>query len=275
VSTESAAAWSEVAGGWERHAARMSASLAPVTERLLERLAPRPGETILEIGAGLGEVGLRVAGLVRPGGRVLVTDVSEGMLDAARRNAGDAENVEVMHVDAQTMPFEAASVDGIVARFAYMLVPNLEAAFAESSRVLRPGGRLAFAVWAEGTENRWASTIGRALVELGLVDPPEPDTPGPFRLAERERLRELVTGAGLEEPEIDDVEIQMRYVSFEEYWEVTRDLSMSLRNALTGLSAEDTTVLRGRVEEALTPYAGEDGLVIPGLARVLSTRRPG
>ena len=273
MSTESAAAWSEVAAGWERHAARMSASVEPVTERLLARLAPSPGETILELGAGLGEVGLRIAELVRPGGRVLVTDISDGMLDAARRNIGGIENIELARVDAQAIPFESESVDGIVARFAYMLVADVAAGFAETQRVLRPGGRLAFAVWASGGENVWASTIGRTLLDLGLMDPPEPDTPGPFRLADTERLRELVTGAGLEEPEIDDVEIEMRYASFDEYWEVTRDLSMSLRNALAALGTDEAADLRGRAEVALAPYAGEDELVIPGLARVVSTHR--
>jgi SAM-dependent methyltransferase len=274
MSTESAEAWSAVAAGWERQAGRMAASMEPVTVRLLERLAPKPGEVILEIGAGTGEVGRRVAGLVRADGRVIVTDVAEGMLDAARRIGAGIPNVEYALVDAQQMPFETASVDAIVARFAYMLVPDVRAGFRESARVVRPGGRLAFAVWASGAENPWGSTVGRTLVDLGLMEPPEPDAPGPFRLADRERVKELVADAGFGEPEIEDLEIELRYSSLDEFWEVTGDLSMSLRQALMRLNADEAAQLRSRVNEMLGAYAGANGLVLPGRARVVSATRP-
>jgi hypothetical protein len=113
------------------------------------------------------------------------------------------------------------------------------------------------------------------MLELGLVEPPEPDTPGPFRLADRERVYELVTAAGLDEPEVDDVRITMRYGSLEDYWDVTRDLSMSLRAALDRMTTDEAAELRARVEDGLAAHGGANDLAIPGLARVFSTRRPG
>ena len=268
--TESAAAWSAVAAGWDRHEAVVSANSRPVTERLLERLDPQPGERILAIGAGTGEVGLLVADRVGPDGHVTITDQAEAMVEAVRRRSEDRPNVTAAVVDAQSLDLPAGSVDGIVSRFAYMLIPDLDAAFGGSRRVLRSGGRLVFAVWATAPENPWASTVGRALVELGHAEPPDPDAPGPFRLDDRERLRTLVTEAGFSDVVIEDVPLAMRYESFDDYWDVTRDLAMSLREALAGLPADEADELRSRVERAFERYATGDGLALPALARVVS-----
>ena len=271
---ESARAWSEVASGWERRDAWVSSGSRPVTERLLERLDPQQGERMLEVGGGLGEVGRLVAERVGPEGRVLISDQAAAMAEAARRHSEGLDNVSVQVVDAQAMELESESFDGVVSRYSYMLMPDPAAGLAETRRVLRPGGRLAFAVWAAAADNPWGSAIGRTMIDLGLADPPEPDAPGPFRLADPERVRSLVAGAGLAQPRVDEVEIAMRYASFDEYWEVTQDLAMSLREALTRISAAEADELRTRVRDSLAKYDGADGVAIPGLARVFSTVRP-
>jgi SAM-dependent methyltransferase len=270
TATESASAWSAVASGWERRDRFISEGARPVTDRLLTELDPRPGQEILEVGGGLGEVGRRAAELVRPGGRVLVIDQSPAMVEAARRLGAQHDNLEVRVLDAQALDLDSASVDGVVSRFAYMLVPDPVAALTEARRVLRPGGRLALAVWAAPEENPWGSTIGRSLVELGIVERPEPDTPGPFRLADPARLESLVRGAGFAEPTVAGVDVTMRYASFDEYWDVTRDLSMSLREALARVPESAAAELRSRVDESLAQYAGDEGLAIPGRAWVTS-----
>jgi SAM-dependent methyltransferase len=253
----------------------VSAGARPVTERLLATLDPRPGQTILELGGGVGEVGLAVAERVGFEGHVLITDQSEAMVDAARRRAEGRRNVTCRTADAQALDLPAESVDGVVSRYVIMLVADPAAGLAEARRVLRPGGRFVAAVWASADENRWGSTIGRTMVALGLADPPEPDAPGPFRLGDVERVRSLVVDAGFEPPEIDDVPVTMRYESFDDYWTITSDLSMTLRNALERLSDDDAAAVRKRVESMLSAYADEDGrLAVPGLARVVATRRP-
>jgi SAM-dependent methyltransferase len=267
-STESAAAWSTVAEGWERRNATLSANAKPVTDRLLALLDPQPGEQILEIGAGIGEVGRLVADRVGADGRVLVTDQADGMVEAARRHSLDHANVSVAVADVQSLDLPDGSFDGIVSRFTYMLVPDVAAGLSESRRVLRPGGRLVFAVWASALENPWASIVGRTMIELGHAEPPEPDSPGPFRLDDPERLRDLVTAAGFSDVAIEDVDAPMRYASFDEYWDTTRDLAMSLRNVLAELPAEDAERLRSRIAEQIEHYAHGGRLEVPGRARV-------
>jgi SAM-dependent methyltransferase len=200
---------------------------------------------------------------------VLITDQSEAMVEAVRRRSSDRPNVDVAVADAQALDVPDSSVDGVVSRFAVMLVPDVDAALGEIRRVLRPGGRVAFAVWASAPENPWASTVGRTMVELGHAEPPPPDAPGPFRLADRDRLAALVAAAGFVDTTIEDVELSMDYASFDEYWEVTRDLAMSLRDALGRLPPGEADELRSRIQQELEPYATANGLAIPGLARVV------
>ena len=271
--TESAAAWSEVAAGWERRDPWVSAGAKPVTEKLLERLAPQPGHAILELGGGVGEVGRGVAARVGPDGRVLITDQSEAMIEVARRAAEGVANVSFQAADAQSTGLPAESFDGVVGRFVLMLAQDPAAVIAETHRVLRTGGQVAFAVWASAPDNPWGSTIGRALLDLGLAEPPEPDAPGPFRLADVDRVRLLFDSAGFDHPILDEVPIAMRYASFDEYWDVTCDLAMSLRNALRELPEERAEELRSLVRERLAQYEGDAGLEIPGLARVFSSRK--
>jgi len=230
---------------------------------------------VLELGAGVGEVGRLVAARVGPDGHVIQTDQAPAMVEAARRRAEGAGNVSFAVADAQALDLETASVDGVVSRFTYMLVPDPAAALAETHRVLRPGGRLAFAVWAAAPENPWGSSVGKAMLDLGHTEPPTPDAPGPFRLADPDHLRVLVGDAGFPGAGIEDVPIAMRYGSFDEYWDVTRDLAMTLRAVLARLSEAQTDELRERVATALDAYRDAGGLEIPGLARVVSATRPG
>ena len=76
-----------MAPGWDRRSAYFEQTAQPVTERMLERLAPRAGETILDLAAGSGAVGLAAAALVGRGGQAIVSDFSEEMVEAAQRNA--------------------------------------------------------------------------------------------------------------------------------------------------------------------------------------------
>ena len=145
--------------------------------------------------------------LIQPGGALLSTDVAPEMVDVARRRAAalGLEGVEFAVEDAAKLSLADASVDGVLCRFGMMLVPDMERAAAEMARVLRPGGRAVLAVWASSRVNPWMTAAGRAALELGLTDPPDPEAPGPFRLADPERLRSVVESGGLEIQVVEEV----------------------------------------------------------------------
>ena len=146
---EMIARWDSMAAGWKATRANFQHAMEPVSQWLVEAIHPQPGHSVLELAAGLGDTGLLAAQLVAPGGSVLITDGSENMVAAAREHAEEvgATNVELRSMQAEWIDLPTASVDGVICRFGYMLLLDPEAALRETRRVLKPGGRVALAVW--------------------------------------------------------------------------------------------------------------------------------
>jgi SAM-dependent methyltransferase len=269
-------AWEGVAAGWERRRELVWDVSRQVAERLVDALDPQPGETILELACGPGDTGFAAAARLGASGKLLSTDFAEGMVAAARRRSVELglTNVEHRVMDGQEIDLPDESVDGVLCRWGYMLMPDPAQALTETSRVLRPGGRVAFSVWADARDNPWAAVAGRVAVELGFAEPPEPDAPGPFRLGDIARLRALV-GAVFASFEIEDVALTWRYASFDEYWATSRDLSFNLATMLLALDEPNTERLWDRTRHALASYTGADGsITFPGLTRNVLARRP-
>ena len=141
--------------------------------------APRTGDTVLELAAGAGDTGFEAAAIVGERGRLISTDFSPAMLEAARRRGAElgVGNVEYRVIDAERIELDDDSVDGVLCRFGYMLMADPAAALAETRRVLRPGGRLALAVWGAPERNPFFGIIGIGLVQRGHMPPPEPRRP--------------------------------------------------------------------------------------------------
>jgi ubiquinone/menaquinone biosynthesis C-methylase UbiE len=184
-------AWDAIAPGWYSEGEVLWKTSRPVSEWMVRRLDPQPGDTILELAAGLGDTGFMAAPMVGETGRVIITDFAPEMVAAARRRAEEVgvENAEFRTLDAERMDLETDSVDGVLCRWAYMLMIDPATAFAETRRVLKPGGRLAFSVWAAPERNPGLSLASRVLVELGHIPPPDPDAPGAFVMADPGRIR--------------------------------------------------------------------------------------
>jgi SAM-dependent methyltransferase len=194
------------------------------------------------------------------------------MVDAARRRAAELglTNVEFAVTDAAELALESGAWDAAICRFGVMLVPDSARAVAEVARVLRPGGRAVYGVWAEPGRNPWMTAAARAALSLGLTDAPDPEAPGPFRLAAPGALRELAAAAGLERIHEEEVDVTWRAQSLDEWWECSVDLSRNLATLVAQLGGDEIAAVRRGAEELLAEYVGDDGSVrVPGVARVL------
>ena len=222
---------------------------------------------MLDLAAGTGDMTAALSGRVA---RILCTDLSPVMVEAARRRG--IPNAEHRVLDLQELDLEDAAVDAVVCRFGYMLVPDPDRALRETRRVLRPGGRLAFATWAPAQRNPWATAFGPVLIERGLQEPPKPGEPGQFALSEPAEIEELVRGAGFSEVEVEEVEVKSRFESWDDYRRVITSLAASLRATLEQLDeatrAEVDDAARARIE----PFRSPDGYVLPGVALVTAAR---
>lgn len=269
-------AWGAVAAGWERRRAIFWDATSVLSQRLVELVAPAPGEILLELAAGPGDTGFLAAPKLLPDGRLLSTDGVPEMVEAARRRGTELGlgNVDYAVADAAELPYDTASVDCVLCRFGVMLVPDCVAAAREIARVLRPGGRATLAVWAESYRNPWMTAPGRAALRLGLTDRPDPDAPGPFRLAAPGDLRRVLEDGGLQVEVEEEIEVSWQAASLDEWWEVALDTSRMLGLLVERLSPADVARVRDDAEEQLVSYVDPSGsLAVPGVARVALARR--
>jgi ubiquinone/menaquinone biosynthesis C-methylase UbiE len=241
---------------------------------MVRRLDPQPGDTVLELAAGLGDTGLMAARLIGESGRVIITDFAPEMVAASRQRAQElgVENVEFRLLDAERMDLETDSVDGVLCRWAYMLMTDPATAFAETRRVLRPGGRLSFSVWASSTRNPALSLVGRVLESQGHIPPPEPQAPSAFAMADPGRIRQLVAGAGFAEPEIEEVSFRLSFADQEAYWRYLNETSASASPVLRSLPTAAQEGVREQVHQAAVPFHSGEGYDFPAVCLNIVTR---
>lgn len=256
--------WSAAAPGWEARRADFQRFAQPVSVWLVEHVAPQPGTTILELAAGLGDTGLLAAELVQPGGRVLLTDAVEEMVEGARRRAealGLGRVVDVRAMEAEWLDLPTASLDGVLCRWGYMLLADPVAALQETRRVLRPGRRVALAAWTGPDDNPWSSELSRALVDLDLVPKPDHTLPGQFAWAPEGSIERALDEAGFDEPLVETVSFTMTFASLDEHFAYQAQTSPSLIGLLPTLTPAQHTALRDAGDERLRPWVQADGSV--------------
>jgi SAM-dependent methyltransferase len=256
--------WREMAPGWEDRREWLLGITGAINEWIVDQVDPQPGQTILDVAAGTGDLGFAAARRVGEQGRVICTDFAPEMIEAARRN-GERQgvaNVDYRVLDAERMALDDDSVDGAVSRWGYMLMAEPAAALRETRRVLRDGGALAFSVWQTPDRNPWAALPGMTLVQRGHMPPPEPGAPGIFALGETDRVRELVNGAGFGEPEIEPLTFEWRY-SAEDLWDTLTRLAGPLAKVLNELPETERTETRAAIEESMEQFRHGDELVVP------------
>jgi ubiquinone/menaquinone biosynthesis C-methylase UbiE len=257
-----------IAPGWERWRARIEEVTTPVREWMLKELAPRPGDTVLELAAGAGDTGFEAAAIVGERGRLISTDFSPAMMGVARRRGAELGlgNVDYRVMDAERIELDGNSVDGVLCRFGYMLMPDPAAAFAETRRVLRPGGRLALAVWSAPERNPWASIGFGLLVERGYLPAPEPGAPGPFALASEQQTRALLEGSGFTAVRAEEVPVRFAFRDIDDYTTYATDTGGPAALVLRGLPEDERQALKTHLGAAFAPFGGDAGYEIPGVA---------
>jgi ubiquinone/menaquinone biosynthesis C-methylase UbiE len=226
---------------------------------------------VLELAAGPGDTGLLAAELIAPGGTLISSDVVDEMVDQARARAAELNvtNVEFRTIDAEWIDVGTAELDGVLARWVYMLLADPATGLGETRRVLRPGGRVALAAWADPQENPWASAPVAELVAMGAIEAPKLDEPNMFGLRDPARIRELLEQAGFTGIVVEQIPIVFRFATLDDWWDTQLDISTSLRDAVGALTPAQRDDLRDAIDARLAEHVTEDGSVaLPGLTHV-------
>jgi ubiquinone/menaquinone biosynthesis C-methylase UbiE len=268
--------WAEVAGGWAEHAEDVDERSALLTKKMLELSTPRRGERVLELACGPGGAGLAAVEQVAPGGEVVLSDIAAEMTAiASQRAAARGLGIVTARVlDLEQIDEPDGSYDVVLCREGLMLVPDPERATREIRRVLRPGGRVALALWGPRESNPWLGVMFDAIsAQLGCPVPPA-GVPSPFSLESAEELGALLRDAGLSDVSVTGLSVPLLARSFEAWWTTRCALAGPLTTILVTLPADVRESIRARAEEAASPYETRDGLEFPGLALLAGGRRP-
>ncbi len=267
--------WDGISPAWERHRTQVFEGFRTVSDWLVDHIAPQPGQTVLELAAGAGDTGFLAAERVGDQGRLISTDLAPGMVEAIRRNAAERglANVECKVLDAQAMDLDDASVDGIICRLGLMLMPDPPAALREARRVLREGGRLAYAVIGEPAANQWLGLMMEGLLERGHVPGGDPFAPGgPFSLADHDRNRALVAEAGFDDVEVTELVGAMPFDTPGDYWDLQSQIGGPTPTILAGLPSDEVATVRTAVESKVEAYASDDGYAVPSSLVAVAAR---
>ena len=259
---ESRKRWGAAAGAWESHGDALRRHTMPVSSWMVEAIQPQPGDTLLELAAGPGDTGFLAAELVLPGGTLITSDLAPEMLMVARRRseALGLGNVRFKQIDAETsIDVEAASIDGVLCRWGYMLMTDSETALRETRRVLKPGRRVALAAWRGPEENPWSAIPGRELVRRGLVEPLAPGEPGQFTWAQEGVIAEQLEAAGFVEHEVDEVRFTHVYPSLDDYWRTQSEMSGRMQTALAGVGPAVIEEIKAAVAAQVADFVRGDG----------------
>ncbi len=279
--SEQIAEWNGALGQrWVAMQREIDHVVAPFGDAALKVAAPQPGESVIDVGCGCGDTSIEIARIVGKTGTVLGVDVSAPMLEVARSRATqvDCPNLAFHEGDASEAELPPGT-DLLFSRFGVMFFGQPVQALTHLRSSLRDGGRCVFVCWRVPRDNAWAMVpLSAARAAMNITAPPvDPNAPGPFAFANEQRLRTILSGAGLGEVEVQrfDAAISLGTTPRSAAEAVVQIGPVSRLLRETGV--EHRPVIVEAVERALYPFAAQDGHVsLSGSGWIVSgTRSPG
>ena len=247
--------------GWEKLPRRYHDAFASLTTQaigpLLQAVDMRSGMRLLDVATGPGYV---AAAAAQNGANVVGVDFSCAMLaEASRRNPG----VEFREGDAEDLALPDASFDAVVMNFGLLHLGRPERALAEAHRVLRPGGKIGFTVWAKPEEARGFGIVLRAIHKHGSMDVPLPSGPPFFRFSEPDECRRSLLQAGFAAPEVATIPQLWRLSSPDALFEIMQRSTVRTGGLLRAQTPEALDAIRSDMRDATASHRKDDSVELP------------
>lgn len=245
--------WDAVADGWGHWLHWTERNFMPVTSWLRTATAWTDATSLLDVACGAGYPVLSAAAEMR-GGRVSATDLSPEMIEIASRQAKarGLRHITFTEMDSESLDFEDGSFQVVTHAYGLMFCSDPARGTAEAYRALAPGGRLGVVVWDEPAKSPFFTVI-RGPAERALsLQPPDPEAPGPFRLASADRLRALLEGAGFTGVRVESVPATFECSSVQEYCRIFGDFAW--KSKVAALTDDQRNQFHQAVAEAARPF---------------------
>ena len=252
-----AAAFNRVAAGYDNSALRFFPFCA---DRLIVRLNPARGSKILDVATGTGVVAMAAMQAVGHEGRVMAIDLAEGMLDRLQEKIDKfgIPNIDLHVMDAAALEFRSEYFDHVVCSFGIFFLPDMSVGLREWTRVTKPGGRILFTVFGKQAFQPMMELFIRRIENYG-VDAPDKDAPfAAMRLADPERCRDLLSGAGLKDIEVHTEQLGYHLKDEAQWWEVIWNSGM--REWVEKIPSARQELFRAEHLADVRPLMGEQGL---------------
>ena len=258
--------WNKDGAAWRRWTPTLDRWYGETTRQMLDLARIQQGQRILDIAAGAGEPAVSAAERVGPGGYVLATDISEGIVDLARQVARERglNHIETRAMDGEKLDLPDVSFDAVLCRFGLMYMPHPVTALREWRRALKPGGRVAVAVFSTPDRNSWGAVPASIIRRRAQLPPPVPGQPGPFALGGPGVLEDIFHQAEFASPEIRAVPVPHRATSAAEYVRVAREAFGGFNAMMAHLPPQEHESVWNEVEVSLRSFESNGEFEVPG-----------
>ena len=269
--------WSSKAGHkWVARQAELDTLMKPVLDGVLARAELDSGLRVLDIGCGAGAACLAAAEAVGTAGAVLGVDVSEPLLNLARKRSAALPQIAFHHGDATALQLDPP-YDRLISRFGVMFFADPVLSFRRMAAQLTPGARISFAAWGQIPENPFFTLPARAArATLGAMPKSDPDAPGPFALRDPERIQAILTQAGFAEVRCEVAKIDLTPAgSVDDLAQQMCDIGPA-GGAVTHFepSAKQVDELRQTIADALRPFAENGPFHLPAEINFVTAIKP-
>ena len=255
--------WTGSAPYWEKHREIIRQMFAPVTQALAEDAQIAKRQVVLDLATGPGEPALTLAALVGPEGKILGIDPIPEMVAAARRAAErlGTTNTQFQVAFADHLPFPDNIFDAAVSRFGVMFFPAPLDAIREILRVLKPGGKLALAVWHFADRNPFHTSLSRVIDRYVESPPLAPDAPDAFRFAHPGKLLKILHEANVADARERLLPFTIQApMSAEDFLELRLEISEKLRQKMANLPNPQHTEVKRQALASLREFSTPHGM---------------